>query len=113
MKIVFDMQAHQAANRIGGIGKYNYDFLITLFNLYPNHQYQLIYNNSYSDKPVYEFKNENNHLNRRAINYLPGNDLNPLNRWIQYLVYKFSSADIIHILSPFEKQRHAVILDEH
>jgi glycosyltransferase involved in cell wall biosynthesis len=113
MKILFDMQAHQAANRIGGIGKYNYDFLTTLFSLYPNHQYRLIYNNSYSDKPVYEFKNENSLVKSQAVNYLPGNDLNPLNHWIQYLVYRFSSADIIHILSPFEEQRLAVILNEH
>jgi glycosyltransferase involved in cell wall biosynthesis len=108
MKISFDVQAFQSVNRIGGIGKYNHDFLTTLFQLYPDNEYTLIHNGPDKDKltaPLVKFEN----VHSRVVRYFPGNDLNPLNQWLSLLDYRLGSADITHILSPFEPQRHTVI----
>ena len=111
MKISFDMQAFQSVNRIGGIGKYNFDFLNTLFQLYPNNEYTLVYNGRDTEGST-EGMRRLKSTRSRIINYLPGNDLNPINKWIQFFNYRFYSSDIIHILSPFEPQSHTVILNK-
>jgi glycosyltransferase involved in cell wall biosynthesis len=108
MKISFDVQAFQSVNRIGGIGKYNYDFLATLFQSYPDNEYTLIHNGTDKEKltePLVKFKN----VHPRVVRYFPGNDLNPLNQWLSLLDYRLEFADITHILSPFEPQKHTVI----
>jgi glycosyltransferase involved in cell wall biosynthesis len=105
MIITFDMQAFQSSNRIGGIGKYNYDYLKTLFRLYPDNTYNLVYNGQIIRPELLpEFA-----YNSKDIKYLPGNDLNPINQWIG--LYNFNSirTDIFHILSPFEAQQNTVI----
>jgi hypothetical protein len=38
MRIGFDMQALQSINSIGGIGKYNYNFLKYLFEFYQDNE---------------------------------------------------------------------------
>ena len=108
MKITFDMQAFQSENRFGGIGKYNHDFLTTLLKKYPNNQYHLLYNST--NKPP-ETLNLNNHESSsiKTIKFLPGNDINPINKWIYLSNLIITSKDILHILSPFENQRNTVI----
>lgn len=107
MEIGFDMQALQSVNSIGGIGKYNSNFLKCLFELYPDNKYVLFFNRLYRDS---SFKiNEQKNVRIHTINYLPGNDLNPINRVIQYTQYRLKSLDLLHILSPFEDISNAVI----
>jgi glycosyltransferase involved in cell wall biosynthesis len=107
MRISFDMQALQSVNRAGGIGRYCRDFLRTLFALYPNNEYLLVYNGRCTEGTTEQF--EGRRVHSHSVRYLPGNDLNPLNRWIQLADVRLRAADILHILSPFEEQRHCVI----
>lgn len=108
MKITFDMQAFQSTNRIGGIGKYNYDFLSTLFSLYPDNDYTLVYNQtSQLDVPL--DVRRASRLRSKVIRYFPGNDWNILNQWLYIAGYAQTGSDITHILSPFEIQSHTVI----
>mgnify|MGYP001176892008 CR=1 FL=1 len=104
MIITFDMQAFQSSNRIGGIGKYNYDYLKTLFGLYPENTYNLLYNGQSIRSELKEFSS-----NSKDIKYLPGNDRNPINKWIGLYNFHSAGTDIFHILSPFETQENTVI----
>lgn len=108
MKISFDMQAFQSVNRIGGIGRYNYDFLTTLFHLRPDNQYEFYFNDRYEKENAANLPTLDA---RHSINvpYLPGNDLNSRNSWIHYLTHRHISSDLYHFLSPFEDQKNAVI----
>lgn len=108
MKITYDMQAFQSVNRIGGIGRYNHEFLSVLFSLYPENDYTLIYNRtSQLDIPLNVQKSSL--LNSKVIRYLPGNDWNVLNKWIYIKNFALIGADITHILSPFEPHSHTVV----
>jgi glycosyltransferase involved in cell wall biosynthesis len=108
VKITFDMQAFQSTNRIGGIGKYNHDFLSTLFSLYPENEYNLVYNQtSQLDVPL-DIKGAL-HLNKKVIRYFPGNDWNFFNKWIYRIGFSSIQSNVTHILSPFETQSHCVI----
>jgi glycosyltransferase involved in cell wall biosynthesis len=108
MIITFDMQAFQSANRIGGIGKYNHDYLKSLFQLYPENTYNLIYNgqNKYPESADLE---NTDYSHSKNIKYLPGNDRNPINKWISLYNLHLIDTDIFHILSPFESQQNTVI----
>lgn len=111
MRIGFDMQALQSVNSIGGIGKYSYNFLKYLFELYSGNKYFLFYNGLYRERGTKLNLNQYKNVHTHTINYLPGNDLNSLNRLIQYIHYRSKSLDLLHILSPFEDQYHTVILN--
>ena len=108
MIITFDMQAFQSANRIGGIGKYNHDYLKTLFQLYPQNTYNLLYNGQNKHPETANWENISGSRSKN-IRYLPGNDWNPINKWIGLCNLHFIDADIFHILSPFESQQNTVI----
>lgn len=102
------MQAFQSVNRLGGIGRYNLEFLSTLFALYPENDYTLIYNQtSRLDIPLNI--QISSVLNSKVIRYLPGNDWNILNKWIYIKNFALTGADINHILSPFEPHSRTVI----
>jgi glycosyltransferase involved in cell wall biosynthesis len=107
MRLGFDMQAFQSINKIGGIGKYNDNFLTCLFKLYPDNQYILFYNGLYENKRK-ELR-ESNNVCSHTIKYFKYNDLNPFNKWLQRSVYRSKSLDLLHILSPFEDHYHTVI----
>ena len=108
MKIAFDMQAFQSVNSIGGIGKYNFEFLSTLFTNYQEHNYLLLYNNL-KENPLIDELPKPKYYHSRNIPYLRGNDQNIWNGLINYCYYSFLSSDIYHILSPFEDQKNTVI----
>ena len=108
MKIAYDMQAFQSVNNIGGIGKYNFDFLSTLFNTYQEHEYLLIFNNLKKNQ-LLESLPKPKHYQFCNIPYLPGNDLNKWNKLVNYGYYSFLSSDVYHILSPIEDQKNTVI----
>ena len=107
MNLGFDMQAVQSVNSIGGIGVYNRSLLGRMLELYPENRYELFFNGLYDirDQPFVKSANTRIH----AVQYLRGNDLNPLNKLIQYAAYRSRPLDLLHILSPFEPQSHAVI----
>lgn len=108
MIISFDMQAFQSVNRIGGIGKYNYDYLTTLFKLYPENIYNLVYNGENEHPESADFENVICSRSKK-IKYLPGNDWNPINKWISLYSFHCINTDVVHILSPFEAQKNTVI----
>lgn len=108
MKITFDMQALQSVNKIGGIGKFNFNYLSTIFQKYPENKYELIFNGPDKDK-ICDLLPKNKNAHAHIIPYLPGNDLNRWNLLIHHINYWFIKSDITHILSPFEDQEHTVI----
>ena len=108
MNIAFDLQALQSVNNIGGIGNYNLDFLRTLFVNYKDNKYILIFNSNSSTQFIEKIdKSRNSHM--FGVPYLPGNDMNDRNIWVNYLYLRSISSDIFHILSPFEDQKNTVI----
>ncbi|MCG2784197.1 MAG: glycosyltransferase family 4 protein [Anaerolineae bacterium] len=108
MIISFDMQAFQSANRIGGIGKYNYDYLKTLFQLYPENTYNLLFNGQNKYPETTNWENISGSRSKNVM-YLPGNDWNPINKWIGLCNLHYINTDIFHIISPFESQQNTVI----
>lgn len=112
MRIGFDMQALQSVNSIGGIGRYGRNFLKCLFELYPHNEYILFFNGLYPRASAQLNFDERKNISSRTIRYLPGNDLNPLNKLAQCVNYRLKSLDLLHILSPFEPQYATVILNK-
>jgi len=107
MRLGFDMQALQSVNSIGGIGVYNRSLLVRMLELHPENEYELFFNGLYEIRKQPFVSSANTRI--RAIRYLHGNDLNPFNKWIQWAAYRSKPLDLLHVLSPFEPQTHAVI----
>lgn len=107
MRLGFDMQAIQSVNSIGGIGVYNRSLLSHMIKLYPENEYELFFNGRYDlgQQPFVTAANTHIH----TIQYLHGNDLNPLNKYIHLANYELKGLNLLHILSPFEPQAHTVI----
>src|SRR3972149_6681611 len=100
MKIGFDIQALQTGSKAAGIGRYSYNLLKSLLELYPNNEYILFANGLYDrgSIPFKDFKN----VSQNIISYLPLHDYNPINRHIQHIHYRSIDIDLLHVLSPFE-----------
>ncbi|MFA5316786.1 MAG: glycosyltransferase family 1 protein, partial [Dehalococcoidales bacterium] len=107
MRIGFDMQALQSVNSIGGIGNYNRNLLSHLFEQYPDNKYELFFNSLHDSQKQPFVKSVNTRIH--VVRYAAGNDLNPLNKWIQLAAYRSKPLDLLHVLSPFEPQTHTVI----
>jgi glycosyltransferase involved in cell wall biosynthesis len=106
MRLGFDMQALQSVNSVGGIGVYNRSLLGLLFKEHPENTYELFFNGLYDGKrPFDDSPNTHSH----TVRYFRGNDLNPLNQWVQVITYRAARLDILHVLSPLEHQVHTVI----
>lgn len=107
MRLGLDMQALQSVNSVGGIGVYNRNLLGRMLELYPEVEYELFFNGLYDIRKQPFVRAANTRIH--AVRYLPGNDLNPFNKWIQLAAYRSKPLDLLHVLSPFEPQTHAVI----
>lgn len=109
MKLGYDIQALQTGSKEGGIGRYCLNLLKTLIRLYPDHEYILFANGLYPPKDI-PLPRANN-LYHDIIDYLPFHDLNVMNRIIQRIHYRATDLDLLHVLSPIEFRRTAVVSD--
>jgi glycosyltransferase involved in cell wall biosynthesis len=107
LRIGFDIQALQTGSKHGGVGRYSYNLLNEFIKSYPGNQYLLFANGLYAERE-YPFASRTN-ASYKIIDYLPGNDRNPLNRGIQLIDYRSAKLQLLHILSPIEFRDTAVV----